>query len=414
MARWRAVHDDGLAPRPTAEEVGDERGPIARLLTPERMTPRSDRDDAVRTVAGDAPEEVEHEIQAAERLMQDGRLAEAESAFKRIDRRRQHGTFARMLGKGKRDSAGAQARVGKLGQGSDSWGEKALFGLAEAQYRQGKLVDANDSIVKLLTDFPGSAHLDQAVRREYEIALTWLDAVDPKAPPERRGKIEDRFNRRMPPFDVAGNALQVLEHVRHHDPDGPLADDAALKIADYHYAHGNYEEAAIVYDQLITDHPKSELLQTAYMRTIDAKLKAYIGPDYDASMLEKAREQAHQALALFPERQASTTEELSHTLDLIEDQQAEITYRRGEFYRQTGYPGAAEHYFGEVRARWPESAWAKKARAELDQIAKLPRKKVEPSRIMTRPGSNDPYANGLSSAGAAGASPLAAPGMTGP
>ena len=43
---------------------------------------------------------------------------------------------------------------------------------------------------------------------------------------------------RHPTVDVSGNALAVLEHVRHHDPLGPLADDAVMQIADYHFKHG--------------------------------------------------------------------------------------------------------------------------------------------------------------------------------
>ena len=42
-----------------------------------------------------------------------------------------------------------------------------------------------------------------------------------------------RFNGRLPLVDTQRQRPgQVLEHVRHHDPTGPLADDAVLRIAD--------------------------------------------------------------------------------------------------------------------------------------------------------------------------------------
>ena len=104
------------------------------------------------------------------------------------------------------------------------------------------------------------------------------------------------------------------------------------------------------------------------------------------------------------------TDELYHDLDLIADQQAEIAFKHGEFYKRTGYAGGAEYYFGEVAARWPKSPWAEKAKVELAAVAKTPRKEVAPSKILTLPGASDPNAIG-NSMGAMSSSPG---GMNGP
>ncbi len=90
--------------------------------------------------------------------------------------------------------------------------------------------------------------------------------------------------------------------------------------------HGDYESAALYYDQLITDHPKSPYLQQAQLAAIDARMKGYLGPEYDGSGLEKARELVKQTMATFPDRPAGN-EKLYHTLDLINDQEAERTLR---------------------------------------------------------------------------------------
>lgn len=414
LSRWHALHDDVIAKPPTAEELGDQRGPIARLLTPEHAPARANDPEVVQ-VALPPPShpEVEEQFRAAENLMQEGKLDEAERLLAGLQRKSERGTLGKLFNP--LDPAKPDPKRGLFGERKrqSAWGEKALFLLAETQFRRGKLVAANDTLVKLLTQYPGTSYLDQAVQREYDIAVAWLDAINPQSPPEKREQWNDRLTGRLPAIDVSGHALQVLEHVRHHDPTGPLADDAVMRIADHHYQHGAFEEAALYYDQLITDHPKSALLQTAYERTIDAKMKAYEGPDYDVSGLEKAREQIQHATTLFPERRASTSDDLAHKLDLLQDQQAEITFRRGEFYKQTGYPGAAELCFGEVKARWPQSEWASKAEAELQIIAKMPRKKVEPSKIMTRPGAVDPFAGGLGSAAGGGAGLGGAPSPNG-
>ncbi|GIW89008.1 MAG: hypothetical protein KatS3mg108_3332 [Isosphaeraceae bacterium] len=394
LARWRTVRDHALAPPPTAEEAGDTRGPLAQLLDPAGIPQRGIKfdDQLARTASSSTPTDpaVEAEFRTAEQLMQAGRHGDAEKILVRLDRKSEQGVLGKFFqDEAKADDATLVTPSGRRARRA-AWGQKALFLLAESQFAQGKLVAANDTYVKLMTTYPANRYAEQVARREYEIAVAWLEAIDPHAPPEKRERFGDRFNGRLPLVDVAGNALQVLEHVRHHDVDGELADDAALRIADHHYAAGEFEDAAAKYDELIQEYPKSPLLQTAYLRTIDAKLKAYMGPSYDVSGLDAARDQIHQAMTLFPERTASTTDALSHALDLIEDQQAEILFRRGEFYRQTGYPGAAELCYGEVRTRWPRSPWASRSSQRLEEIARKPRKTVEPSKIMTPPGAADP------------------------
>jgi outer membrane protein assembly factor BamD (BamD/ComL family) len=237
-----------------------------------------------------------------------------------------------------------------------------------------------------------------------------MAAVDPKAPEEQRASFQDWWSGRHPAVDLSGHTLAVLEHVRHHDPLGPLADDAALQIADYHFAAGNYEDASFYYDQLIEGHPKSELLHRAHMQSIDAKLNAYLGPDYDGTGLEEARKLALQTMSLFPEQQASYSDELYHKLALIEDQMAERTYRRGERYLWTGKIAAAEYCFGEVPARWPKSPWAEQAKEQLATIATMPRKETQASRMMTLPGSTDPMTGGPTAGmGGIGGSGISAP-----
>ena len=438
--------DKAIAPPPTVEESGDDRGPLSRLFLPEFNPARSNSDPSLVKASTTSEEtriefqkkndqDTEREFDAAQALFDAGDYTAAEKAFARIEKQQNSDAVTQMYGSNLKSGVSVNDQNPLNKQSAEGnwirdagknlispfrnrkahtvWGEKALFFLAESQFRQGKLVNANDSFVKLMVNYPGTRFRDEVVKREYEIALTWLDSVDPNSPPEKRGSFSDHFNGRLPFVDVSGTALQVLEHVRHHDPDAnaPYGDDAVKRIADYHYQYGHWEEASTHYDQLIADHPKSEFLQYAYSRSIDSKLKAYYGPDYDVSGLDKANTQIEQMARLFPERTAETRETLSRSTDLINDQNAEITYRRGEFYQQTGYPGAAEFCFGEVKARWPSSEWANKAAAKLDLIAKAPRKIVEPSRIMTLPGAADPYANGMTQGSAANG---AGGGMGGP
>ena len=208
---------------------------------------------------------------------------------------------------------------------------------------------------------------------------TWLARSDPKAPADKKLPWHARFDGSRAPHRHPRPRPAALEHVRHHNPKGELADDAVLRIADEHMAQADYESAALYYDQLITDHPKSPFLQRAQLASIDARMKGYLGPEYDGAGLEKARELIKQTMATFPDRTAGN-EKLYHTLDLINDQEAERTYVIGDYYRRAGKVASAEYYFGKIPQRWPKSPWAVKAKTQLASLAKMPRKPSAPEQ----------------------------------
>lgn len=420
LARWRIAGDSAVAATPSIEEVGDKRGFVSRFLDPgggkydspaNKVKPAAlNGSDGYAPMVAPVDKVADAEVAAAEKLFQQGKLAEAEAAYYKL----------------------AKARK------ETSWGERAQYALAEVRYQRGNLVGANDAFVALVATYPSTPHLEKAVEREYTIGQAWLGmaeadpkaaevtksaevtklAKDPKAamPSTPPARWDDVFVGRRPPFDVRGNALQVFEHVRQHDATGPLADKAAWTIATYHLRQADYESAANVYDQLVAEHPKSPLAHRATLASIDCKMKAYAGPEYDGGGLEQARAQIEQVMKAYPEKAASTADDLAHKLDLIADQQAERAYKNGAYYKSVGKVAAAEFSFAEVPARWPESPWAKRAKAELATLSKMPRTITLPSKIMSAPGAADPYAaagsgGGMGGAGGAGAGGGGMPGV---
>ena len=266
------------------------------------------------------------------------------------------------------------------------WGAKAQFYLAETQFRRERYTAANDNFQYLLKKYPGeSDYKDRVIARETQIADIWLASDDPKGKPL---PFRARLDGRAPMIDPQGYAIKTLEHVRLHDSNGPLADHATLRTADHFHAAGDYEQAAIYYDQLLTDYAKSPLRERAQLSAIDAKIKGYIGPEYDGTGLESARETIQRTMAEFPEHGAGN-EQLYHTLDLINDQTAEREYTSGLYYIRARKPASAEYQFGLVIAKWPKSKWAEYAKVEMKKTAKMPRKASVPSRIMTQPGAPD-------------------------
>lgn len=199
-----------------------------------------------------------------------------------------------------------------------------------------------------------------------------------------------RFTGLLPGLDVRGHGFAALEHVRHHDPTGPLADDATILLADAYFQFKDYDTANIYYDQFLTDFPKSPMYREAQEKSILSKVNSYIGPEYDAQQLEKARELIQRTLAAYPDRPRDEQKRLYHLLDLITDQEAERAYLTGDYYRRTGKAMAAEFYLGKVIAKYPNSTWAEKSREQMELVAKMPRKFTAPSKIMSQPGAPDP------------------------
>jgi outer membrane assembly lipoprotein YfiO len=208
-----------------------------------------------------------------------------------------------------------------------------------------------------------------------------------------------RLSGLLPSIDVRGHGFAALEHVRHHDPTGPLADDATLLLADAYFQSSDYETASIYYDQFLNDFPKSPMFREAQEKAILAKINSYIGPEYDSQSLEKARELIQQTLAAYPDRPREEQKKLYRMLDLITDQEAERAYDVGMYYRRTGKAMGAELYFGKVISKYPNSVWAEKSREMMVEVAKMPRKFTAPSKIMTQPGAADPLSINRGSSG---------------
>ena len=273
-----------------------------------------------------------------------------------------------------------------------TWGENAQYYLAESPVPAQEVRRRARQLREALRRLPRHGVQGQAHAREYEIAQIWLAQTDPKAPAEKKLPWTARFDGRLPIIDTQGSGLKALEHVRHNYPDGPMADQAAIEIADFYMKHEDYESAAMYYDQFVDEYggKKSPHLQYAQLAAIDARMKGYLGPEYDASGLEKAATLIGKTMNTFPDRQASF-EKLYLTLDHINDAQAEKTFTIGMYYKRTKKVASAEYYLGKIPQRWPNSPWAVKAKTELAELAKMPRKPSKPSKIIIPPGASDPF-----------------------
>ena len=107
----------------------------------------------------------------------------------------------------------------------------------------------------------------------------------------RQASWTDHFNGRMPLIDVDGlrpAGPGARPPARPHRPPGRRR--RAMRIADHYLPRRRLRERRRpTTTSSSADHPKSPLLQRAQLGSIDAKMKGYLGPEYDAAGLEKAR-----------------------------------------------------------------------------------------------------------------------------
>ena len=212
-AQWRAAYDGNLFRAISNEETG-RRQRAGRLPEPVRSLGHSARSPSMHRRRGRAratstlilgsdgwrpiakpPKDpkADAELEAAKKLFEQGKFAEAEKAFAR-------------------DRQGPQGHTTGARPPSTTW--------PSPSFSAGKYVDAHDSFEKLHADYPATEYLDKLVSREYAIAQLWTRQDDPKAPKDKLLPWYRRFDGRLPIIDTPGYALKALEHVRHNDPTG--------------------------------------------------------------------------------------------------------------------------------------------------------------------------------------------------
>ncbi|GIW78374.1 MAG: hypothetical protein KatS3mg105_0181 [Gemmatales bacterium] len=259
--------------------------------------------------------------------------------------------------------------------------EEARYFQAECLRHQGRYPKAADVYSKLLNDFPGGVHREQAVRHLFDIANYWLDdtRAEMKAYQEKRegkrwfvwsGPVP-RFDKSKPFLDQEGRAIAKLEQVSYSSINGPLADNALFMIGSVMFYRENYREADYYFSQIVERYPDSEYAQRAIELAIICKHMSTGGPLYDGRKVAEARKLVQTAMLNYPELATQKRDFLERQLAGINRQQAEKDFHKAEFYRRTGHPGSAYFYYEIVRRRYPGSPLAEKA---TQRMAELKRK----------------------------------------
>jgi len=247
--------------------------------------------------------------------------------------------------------------------------EDALFWRAESLFFADHYSAAHNAYEKLLKKYEYSRHLDKAVAREFAIGRYWerFNAAEPHWP-----MTPNFFDNTRPLFDTWGHSVKAYEHVRMNDPTGPLADDALMAGANAYFIHGRYEDAAINYDLLRKEYPKSEHQKNAHLLGLESKQRMYQGPLYDGTPLKDASEIADQTLIRFGPTLGADRDQVIGAKNRIVEQQAQRSMAVAEYYEKNRYYGSARYYYNHVLEEFPQTGAAVQAKERLEQIKDLP------------------------------------------
>jgi outer membrane protein assembly factor BamD (BamD/ComL family) len=247
--------------------------------------------------------------------------------------------------------------------------EDALFMAAESYFFADQYQKAEDAYGMLIKKYPSTTRLDQVVNRRFAIGRYWElhHASNPHWP------VTPNFTDKTRPwFDTAGHALKIYERIRLDDPNGPLADDATMATANFHFVNGRFEDADYFYTLLRTEFPKSDFQYHAHLFGLKAKMLKYQGADYDGQPLKESEELAKQLVQQFPRELGADMERIRTMQAEIRRESANREFALGEFYHKGKYYGASKMYYQQVARDYPETELAKQSLARLEEARGAP------------------------------------------
>ena len=248
--------------------------------------------------------------------------------------------------------------------------QEGLFYLAESYFFSDQYPKATENYSELLTKYPNSPHLDEVIRRQFDIARYWEQhhqyaphwAISP-----------NMIDGTRPLFDTLGRSLKTYENIRLNDPTGPLADDSIMATANSHFLRGRYSDADYHYDLLRREYPRSEHQYDAHILGLQCKLRIYQGPDYVATPLQEAKQLIKQLKLQFgaemDEAERKRLAEIQATLRL---QLATRDFKRAKGYDDGKHYESARMYYSQIVRDYPDTPLAAKARKRYEEIGGKP------------------------------------------
>jgi outer membrane protein assembly factor BamD (BamD/ComL family) len=219
--------------------------------------------------------------------------------------------------------------------------DRALFLMARALYGYGDRIRAFYYLDELMDTYPESRFFYPALELQFTIADRYLEG----------------YKRRflgVPMFKAEDEAVEMLYRIQQRSPGSPLAERALLR-----------------------NYPRSPLTPRVRLRQGYSYLLQFRGPRFDATPVINAREQLSAVASEYPDLAAE--EQVPELLERIDHAMAQKLYVTGDFYRRTRQPRGAAYLYQYLLERYPDTAYAEQAQAELDRLGPVAGEVPEPA-----------------------------------
>lgn len=205
-------------------------------------------------------------------------------------------------------------------------------------------------------EFPNGQYAERALQREYQIADAFL-----------KGK--KRIVAYLFYLPARADGQDILNRIAEQAPGSTLAEVALLRIAEDHFAHREYPEAAAAFDRYIDLFGKSAKVRDASLQAARATHLSWRGVEFDATPLIEAQQRYKNFNEQYP--QTAVKANVPTTLKQIETQRAAEEFNTARFYDRTGHRQAAAYYYRRVQAQYAGTDYATRAKAAVLALGPL-------------------------------------------
>ncbi len=222
----------------------------------------------------------------------------------------------------------------------------------DAEVARGNKYKCLYSYEEMLLNYPSSELYLSVLQREYNIADAFLNGYKRKF-----------LGIHMLP--VTEDALSLLDRIQDRQRGSAIAEQAGMRIVDYYYSMGKYQETYDACSDFLKRYPYSQYVRKAEVRRAEAALGNFHGVLFDFTSLYDARERLAAISDIYPQ----TAEQIQ--VPAVDDRIYQLEGKKeleiARYYWRAGRKHAAAYYYKRVMANWPDTAAAQEAKSELER-----------------------------------------------
>ncbi len=316
---------------------------------------------------------VAQELDAARRLFDEKKYAQAEPLFQKIVRANSDPRWWEVGSLVSDSSKGKKA----AGRGANPACEAALYYQAECQRLQKNYRDASETYSKLLNEFPRSQYTPGTCQGLFEIADHWLEPTR-RQMDEYHDQLQGKrwfvtpamyfhVSKELPAMDAEGHAVILLNAIRLADIKGELGRKSLLYLGTIHFFRHDYKEADFYFTRLYEEFPNDKEAAKAIKQSVICKQLVTGGTAYDLRGVEESKKLLMTSMGAYPEL-VKDEGWVENQLKNINIQQADRDFKVAQFYERTGHPGSAYFYYELVCRRYPNSKFATDAAKRKEEL----------------------------------------------